>query len=146
MNLRGETEKAEVLNSYCDKWGKKCFITHLGFYLVINSYEPYYEPYNIENGTKEELKNWFDGIVKSFDSIEALCGATEAKFFESLMNHLWLPYRKKKSYLSRLVCTPAKEPPNSGTIKNIQGVQNDDSLTADEKREKILMLLKHGEI
>ena len=144
MNLRGETEKAEVLNSYCDKWGKKCFITHLGFYLVINSYEPYYEPYNIENGTKEELKNWFDGIVKSFDSIEALCGATKAKFFRSLMIHLRLPSMDKKE-LSRLVCAPATKPPNSGTIKNIQSVQNDDSLIPDEKREKIVMLLKYGE-
>ena len=143
MNLR-ETRKAEVLNSYCGKWGKKIFITHIGFYLKLKDYNSYYEPYNMENGTEEELKNWFDGIVKSFDSIEALCGATKAKFFRSLMNYLRLPYMGKKE-LSRLVCAPATKPPNSGTIKNIQSVQNNDSLTADEVRVKILMLLKYGE-
>ena len=143
MNLR-EARKVEVLNSYCDRWGKKCFMTHIGFYLKLKDYNSYYEPYNMENGTEEELKNWFDGIVKSFDSIEALCGATKAKFFRSLMNYLRLPYMGKKE-LSRLVATPAKEPPNSRTIKNIQGVQNDDSLTLDEIRVKILMLLKYGE-
>ena len=83
MNLR-ETRKAEVLNSYCDRWGKKCFMTHIGFYLIDNSFNSYYEPYNMENGTEEELKNWFDGIIKSFDSIEALCGETEKEFKESL--------------------------------------------------------------
>ena len=143
MNLR-EARKVEVLNSYCDRWGKKCFMTHIGFYLKLKDYNSYYEPYNMENGTEEELKNWFDGIVKSFDSIEALCGATKAKFFRSLMNYLRLPYMGKKE-LSRLVCAPATKPPNSGTIKNIQGVQNDDSLTLDEIRVKILMLLKYGE-
>ena len=144
MNLR-ETRKAEVLNSYCGKWGKKIFITHIGFYLKLKDYNSYYEPYNMENGTEEELKNWFDGIIKSFDSIEALCGETEREFKESLRILKWLPYRKKKSYISKLVCPPAKEPPNSGTIKNIQSVQNDDSLIPDEKREKIVMLLKYGE-
>jgi hypothetical protein len=142
MNLRETRKKVEVLNSYCNKWGKKSFITHIGFYLKLKDYNSYYEPYNMENGTEEELKNWFDGIIKSFDSIEALCGETEKEFKESLYILEELPYRKKKSYLSKLIRLPATKYPNSKTIKNIQSVQNDDSLTSDEKRKKILMLLK----
>mgnify|MGYP003140455393 CR=1 FL=1 len=88
----------EILNSYCDKWGKGNFIMHFGVWLNENLGDDgvYYQHYD---GTKEQLERDFKHLLKlSRKSMEIICKDIQDHQISSLKS--WRKYERKNGEIS----------------------------------------------
>jgi hypothetical protein len=87
----------EILNSYCDKWGKGNFIMHFGVWLneELGDDGVYYQHYD---GTKEQLEGNFKGFLTNFKGMEIICKDIEDHQISSLKS--WRKYERKNEEIS----------------------------------------------
>ena len=89
----------EILNSYCDKWGKGNFIMHFGVWLneELGDDGVYYDHYE---GNKEQLESNFKGFLTNFKGMEITCKAIEDHQINSLKS--WRKHERKNKEITHV--------------------------------------------